>query len=74
MHGYVSFANIEGLGEPPGLDVDAMEELHEASESKVWTKWLRVWPFQGGEHISANSGLAITGAGNKEHLQLTAGR
>ena len=73
MHGYVSFASVEGLGEPPGLDVDAADEIHEGSESKAWTKWLRVWPFQGGEHYPGTSGFVIPNTG-KEHLQLAAGR
>ena len=42
MHGYVSFANVEGLGEPPGLDMDSDDS---EDGLRRWAKWLRMWPF-----------------------------
>lgn len=41
VDGYVSFASVEGLGEPPGMDMDA----EEAEDGKLaWTRrWLRRW-------------------------------
>ncbi|KAH8107646.1 hypothetical protein BXZ70DRAFT_1013488 [Cristinia sonorae] len=39
MDGYVSFANIEGLGVPDGEDGDGEEE---AGRSARWLKWLNV--------------------------------
>lgn len=40
MDGYVSFASVQGLGEPPGMDMDA--EDNEIG-SRAWTKWFRKW-------------------------------
>ena len=48
MNGYVSFASVEGLGEPPGMDMDA-EGAEEGSH--LWTKWFRKWT------VNVNSSL-----------------
>ncbi|EJD02911.1 uncharacterized protein FOMMEDRAFT_20115 [Fomitiporia mediterranea MF3/22] len=42
MNGYVSFANVEGLGEPPGLDID-----QDNNEDGLGTlkRWLRLLPL-----------------------------
>lgn len=48
MDGYVSFASVEGLGEPPGLDMDS-DDSEEGL--RRWAKWLRMWPFT---HTSEN--------------------
>ncbi|TDL25940.1 hypothetical protein BD410DRAFT_800583 [Rickenella mellea] len=42
MDGYVSFASIEGLGEPPGMNISADEAMEAPA---AWKRWLRVWPF-----------------------------
>lgn len=42
MDGYVSFANVEGLGEPPGMDIDADAAEEAASR---WGRWLRMLPW-----------------------------
>ena len=57
MDGYVSFASVEGLGEPPGLDMDGREATSEEGLRK-WGRFLRVWPFNqhgngSGEHQDA---------------------
>jgi hypothetical protein len=62
MEGYVSFANVEGLGEPAGLDMDESATTSEESQGK-WGRFLRVWPFNshhsngGGEHQDAGAYL-----------------
>ena len=45
IDGYVSFASVEGLGEPPGLDIDS-DEGEEGL--KKWGKWIRSLPFING--------------------------
>ena len=45
MNGYVSFANVEGLGEPPGMDIDA-DPSEEASSR--WGRWLRMFQWTNG--------------------------
>ncbi|KAL5485271.1 hypothetical protein ACEPAI_7913 [Sanghuangporus weigelae] len=49
IDGYVSFASVQGLGEPPGLDIDS-DEGEEGL--KKWGRWLRAlpMPFRNGTH------------------------
>ncbi len=44
MDGYVSFANVEGLGEPPGLDIDG-DAVEGAEGLRKWGKWFKRLPF-----------------------------
>lgn len=44
MEGYVSFASVKGLGEPPGLDMDDNDPVEEDTQGK-WGRFWRVWPF-----------------------------
>ncbi|PCH35957.1 hypothetical protein WOLCODRAFT_166567 [Wolfiporia cocos MD-104 SS10] len=56
MDGYVSFANIEGLGMPAGADIDE-EDDSEAEDAKArgrWWNWLSL-PNRGGRSASVVS-------------------
>jgi len=48
MDGYVSFANIEGLGSPPEEDVESME----AGRHHPWLKWLGLKQQAGVEGVA----------------------
>ena len=54
MSGYVSFANVEGLGEPPGMDIDSDEGEENA---KRWGRWWRMWSFINGVHSDGSQGV-----------------
>ncbi|KAH8119130.1 hypothetical protein DFH11DRAFT_1539993 [Phellopilus nigrolimitatus] len=45
MDGYVSFASVEGLGEPPGMDIDSDDG---EENMQRWSRWWRMWPFANG--------------------------
>ena len=49
IDGYVSFATVEGLGEPPGLDVDSDESEEGIRRLGRWFRKLPV-PFLNGAH------------------------
>lgn len=52
MDGYVSFANVEGLGEPPGLDIDG-DDAEGAEGLRKWGRWLKLLPFVHGSEGQA---------------------
>ncbi|OCB88394.1 hypothetical protein A7U60_g4435 [Sanghuangporus baumii] len=54
IDGYVSFASVEGLGEPPGLDIDS-DEGEEGL--KKWGRWLRSLPMPFRNGSGCNSPL-----------------
>lgn len=55
MDGYVSFANIEGLGEPSGLDISNDDD---AEGMRKWGRWLKLLPFVGSEGAATPAGAA----------------
>jgi len=48
MDGYVSFANVEGLGSPPEDDMESVE----AGRNSAWLKWLGLRQTAGVEGIA----------------------
>ena len=48
MDGYVSFANVEGLGSPPEDDMESTE----AGRHHAWLKWLGLRQTAGVEGIA----------------------
>ncbi len=63
MDGYVSFANVEGLGEPPEVDLHC--DLEDADPGmKGWMKRLR-WPFAISGH-----GAGVAASENDGHGSL----
>ncbi|KAI5123079.1 hypothetical protein M0805_000513 [Coniferiporia weirii] len=55
MEGYVSFASVEGLGEPPGMDIDSDDS---EENLRLWARWWRKWSFTNGANGAAIHGLA----------------
>lgn len=51
MDGYVSFANIEGLGEP-GLDMNG-DDAESVEGLRKWGRWLKLLPFVHGSEGAA---------------------
>ncbi|KLO05851.1 hypothetical protein SCHPADRAFT_1002674 [Schizopora paradoxa] len=51
MDGYVSFANIEGLGEP-GLDMNG-DDVESVEGLRKWGRWLKLLPFVHGTEGAA---------------------
>lgn len=63
MNGYVSFASVEGLGEPPGMEVD----LQDDENSRTWARWWRLWPFaSGATTVEQHLGIVAAGDGGRE--------
>ena len=53
IDGYVSFASVEGLGEPPGMDIDGSEsEEHE--DGLTWGRWFKRRFFANSQNTNMN--------------------
>jgi len=71
MDGYVSFANVEGLGEPPGLDIDG-DAVEGAEGLRKWGKWFKRLPF-----VHASEGHPVptpAGHGHSHSSSLSTGQ
>ncbi|KAI0075874.1 hypothetical protein K474DRAFT_1708667 [Panus rudis PR-1116 ss-1] len=65
MDGYVSFAQIEGLGVPPGLEEDGDDgEGGNVSRASKWLKWLSLGGHLNGVNANAAAGASGNGSGS----------